>query len=164
MPGFCVYMFGFRPFPVPAAEVERGMSCNTLSEGSNSKLVLSDQLNFTFSSRSDRLLLYGSCHGRHCFFFSKSSLVRLSLPSYWPRRWLKKARSQWRLPRPQPLPLRSALSPYLMPMDCPSSQLKASLCLENLPVDILIHIQNHLDGRDIIVLRKVYTLVFYLPD
>ena len=29
MPGFCVYMFGFRPFPVPAAEVERGMSCTS---------------------------------------------------------------------------------------------------------------------------------------
>ena len=28
MPGFRVYMFGSIPFPVPAAEVERGMSCN----------------------------------------------------------------------------------------------------------------------------------------
>ena len=27
MPGFHVYMFGSSPFPVPAAEVERGMSC-----------------------------------------------------------------------------------------------------------------------------------------
>ena len=27
MPGFRVYMFGSSPFPVPAAEVERGMSC-----------------------------------------------------------------------------------------------------------------------------------------
>ena len=27
MPGFRVYMFGSIPFPVPAAEVERGMSC-----------------------------------------------------------------------------------------------------------------------------------------
>ena len=26
MPGFRVYMFGSSPFPVPAAEVERGMS------------------------------------------------------------------------------------------------------------------------------------------
>ena len=52
-----------------------------------------------------------------------------------------------------------------MPMDYPSSPLKASLCLENLPVDILILIQKHLsDGRDIIVLTKVYTLVFSLSD
>ncbi|EDR03747.1 uncharacterized protein LACBIDRAFT_306762 [Laccaria bicolor S238N-H82] len=41
-----------------------------------------------------------------------------------------------------------------MPMDYYSSQLKASPCLENLPVDILIQIQKHLDGRDLIVLRK----------
>ena len=27
MPGFRVSMFGSSPFPVPAAEVERGMSC-----------------------------------------------------------------------------------------------------------------------------------------
>ena len=27
MPGFCVYMFGACLYPVPAAEVERGMSC-----------------------------------------------------------------------------------------------------------------------------------------
>ena len=27
MPGFHVYMFGSSPFPVPAAEVKRGMSC-----------------------------------------------------------------------------------------------------------------------------------------
>ena len=27
MPSFCVYMFGPSPFPVLAAEVERGMSC-----------------------------------------------------------------------------------------------------------------------------------------
>lgn len=51
-------------------------------------------------------------------------------------------------------PLRSAVALHLMPMDYPSSQLKASLCLENLPGDILIQIQKHLDGRDIIVLRK----------
>ena len=31
MPGFRVYMFGSIPFPVPAAEVERGMSCNYLA-------------------------------------------------------------------------------------------------------------------------------------
>ena len=61
-----------------------------------------------------------------------------------------------------PNPFRSTVSLQLMPMDYPFSQLKASLCLENLPVDILIQIQKHLDGRDIIVLRKVYTLVFYL--
>ena len=30
MPGFCVYMFDPSPFRVPAAEVERGMSCYNL--------------------------------------------------------------------------------------------------------------------------------------
>ncbi|EDR03746.1 uncharacterized protein LACBIDRAFT_306761 [Laccaria bicolor S238N-H82] len=41
-----------------------------------------------------------------------------------------------------------------MPMDYYSSRLKASPGLENLAVDILIQIQKHLDGKDIIVLRK----------
>lgn len=52
--------------------------------------ILSDQLNFTFSSRSNTDLLYGSC--QDCFFFYESSLVQLWLPSYridsW--RWFKR--------------------------------------------------------------------------
>jgi len=61
--------------------------------------------------------------------------------------------------------LRSTVSPHLlMLMDYPSSKPKASLCLENLPVGILVQIQKHLDGRHIIVLRKVSMLVFYLFD